>query len=42
MSSETDNFEYVGLCMWDSCGDCPHKHDCEGGIKEEDDQETDD
>jgi len=29
MSAETDNTSYTGLCLWDSCFDCPHMYDCE-------------
>ncbi len=42
MSNETDNFEYVGLCLWDSCIGCPHEYDCPDSVKEEDDEWTDD
>lgn len=29
MSSETDNLSYTGLCLWDSCLDCPHMYECD-------------
>jgi len=42
MSSETDNLSYTGICLWDSCLDCPHMYDCEDSTFTEPDEETDD
>ena len=41
MSSETDNLSYTGLCLWDSCLDCPHMYECDDSTFLEKDEETD-
>ncbi len=42
MTDFESDLGYTGICLWDSCLECPHRYNCEDGIQtleEEDDEE---